>query len=398
MTNKNQDGLIKALIAETQSRINPRDHIPDPPQGHGSSDSLTKGPEELGSNGDVYGEDFGSIDRNVPPWFEPISSDDELSDPTYVPVIDGDVNWPESPQDERQVGSSGTEALAFYAPFHFFGQMTWGIYIRDYGLAYLAFKYKGRRNLSPSDNWLLRAAYYTLLEHENFHFMTELAATRLEVLTSSTHFGHVYPNYFHDQTASWLEEGMANANAHRRLASHEDANLSYTQLGSFNGFAVNWMKTCQPSGYRDYDLWCRTPRDFKNGQTNIMRRMLQVPHLRTAMIQPQIYLKSTNYLDLFSAADYSEVPIKRVHDSDVSWIKTAKMYPKALGLQVFVYPSVHLPEHINVEFQGNSTPVKLGWPDLFGKDRLSIQQRSDLDQYMEKYGKLIGAAVQSCFS
>jgi hypothetical protein len=50
-------------------------------------------------------------------------------------------------------------ALAFYAPFHFYQPYQWGIYIRDFGIVYLASKFLGRRTLTTADNWVLRCAY-----------------------------------------------------------------------------------------------------------------------------------------------------------------------------------------------------------------------------------------------
>jgi len=89
-----------------------------------------------------------------------------------------------------------------------------------YGIAYLASRFLGKRILDRNDNWALRCAHWLLFEHEYFHFQTEIAATRYEILTGDR---GAYGNMFFDRHASWLEESIANARAHRHLQDHEDA-------------------------------------------------------------------------------------------------------------------------------------------------------------------------------
>jgi hypothetical protein len=179
------------------------------------------------------------------------------------------------------------------------------------------------RELTRADNWALRCAYWLLYEHEYFYFQTELAATRYEVLTGEL---KAYEHVFGDRHGSWLEEGMANARAHRHLSDHEDATLSFPRIEHFRGFAANWMKT-QPPGYRDYDRWCKSNQAMSKGRAALTSRLHEISgFLRPATVNPEV-------LRLYENADYSRVPVVRIHDSRIPWLKSGRLFPKAYGLR-----------------------------------------------------------------
>ena len=208
-----------------------------------------------------------------------------------------------------RIGASGIDALAYYAPFHFFRRNRWGIYIRDYGVAYLASRFLGRKTLNCSDNWALRCAYWLLFEHEYFHFQTEVAATHYEVLTDDL---NAYKHLFHDGHASWLEESMANARAHRHLKDHEDVQLTFSRIEHFKGFASSWMKT-QPPGYRDFDRWCKTSPAMQRGRGALTSRLHEI----SCYTRHQRSNVNSNVLRPYESADYSRIPVVRVHDSGI---------------------------------------------------------------------------------
>ena len=119
-----------------------------------------------------------------PPWFEPKQHWDDREPPSQgdeLPLLETEAEVAEPSQEERTlIETYGVDALAYYAPFHFY-RRGWGIYVRDYGIALLASRFLGKSRLAPSDNWALRCAYWFLFEHEYFHFQTELAASRYEL-------------------------------------------------------------------------------------------------------------------------------------------------------------------------------------------------------------------------
>jgi Domain of unknown function (DUF4160) len=298
-----------------------------------------------------------------------------------VPVIDGEVEIADPSDNENSlIGASGIDALAYYAPFHFYRRNHWGIYVRDFGVTYLASRFLGRSTLERSDNWALRCAYWLLFEHEYFHFQTEVAAAQYEMLTGDL---SAYEHMFHDGRASWLEESMANARAHRHMHDHEDALLTFSRLEFFKGFASSWMKT-QPPGYRDFDRWCRTNPAMQKGLAAITSRLHEI----SCYLRHQRRDVTSEVLRPYENADYSRVPVVRVHDSRIPWLKSAKLFPKESGIQVMVHTREHPPVHIHVEFSDGSKSVRLEWPSLNplrGELGLSAREKKILQNYLGKY-------------
>ena len=366
------EGRISALISDARRISNPVNRIPAPPSHAGASQGAIL-------NGDQV-SNVGELDRAEPPqWFDP-QTDDPQIDATgeEVPLLSDDVEIPDpTSQDAQSIGRFGTEALAYYAPFHFYGPSHWGIYIRDWGVAHLACAYKGTRHLTPSDAWILRGAYRFLLEHEMFHFRTELAATRLEFL-SAAH--GLYNGHFHDRHAGWLEEAMANASAYRKLA--EDANSSGSaMLLGFVAFLKDWMLT-QPAGYRDYERWSRSNYYYAKGMRGLTARMLVLGPSGHPMLQHA----DPYTLDLYKRSDFSMLPVRRVRDSGLSAMAYFKPFPRANGLQAFVYTRDHPPPHVHIEFVATGRVVKLRWRDLEPLDResrLSGSERRAVCSYLK---------------
>ncbi len=381
------DQQIATLIAEAQRLHKPQNVVPQPPTGQ----KVPSGASHSGAYEDEDEEADGELERITrPPWFEPKERVDADLPLDEVPIIGEPASVPDpTPAEEQEVERSGTEALAYYAPFHFYGQRYWGIYIRDKGLVELACKYKGSRLLSPSDSWILRSAYYFLLGHEYFHFQTEVAVTRFEFVSS---ISNSYGTFFHDTNATWLEEGMANANAFMKLHEHEDAYLSLGQLQSFKDFSARWMKSSQPAGYRDFDRWSRSKYYYGKGMRFMTSRLLEL----SGMHNPLASSVDPYSLELYKRSKYSRVPVMRVHDSTMPWLKTAKMFPKANGVQVFVYTRDHKPVHLHAEFPGSGKSTKLVWPTLMpirNEPTLTRQERSSLSTYMNQYHDEIHAKL-----
>ena len=96
---------------------------------------------------------------------------------------------------------------------------------------------------------------------------------------------------------------------------------------------------------------------------------------------------------------YSLVPVVRVHNSKIPWLKSAKPFPKQLGMQVFVYTRDHLPAHIHVEFLDGKS-VRLEWPGLTplrGDPALSGREERDVATYVKTYQPEILGKLRKAF-
>ena len=143
-------------------------------------------------------------------------------------------------------GNNGTDALAFYRPFHFFDNESWGIFIKTIGIEYLVRRVflrsqsqsqirivvddmdedKTPTNTLPSVDALRQVAFAFLFRHEYYHFLTEIAASALEVAMGSAGPPY-YSRYSRDVYSNPqknpdepLEEALANAYAYRSFHAH----------------------------------------------------------------------------------------------------------------------------------------------------------------------------------
>lgn len=134
-------------------------------------------------------------------------------------------------QDEREIGkqnrdealkaieSNGIDAVALYAPVHFFGDKKWGVYIHErrfFGLCFAIHEELGGR----TETWdgLVADLHKVLLRHEYFHSAVELFALMFEdvagPLDDSTcayksYFDSIYTTCFPETDC--LEESLATA-------------------------------------------------------------------------------------------------------------------------------------------------------------------------------------------
>jgi hypothetical protein len=176
---------------------------------------------------------------------------------------------------EEQVSQEGTEALAWYTPFHL-NRKGWGIYIREEGLAVVSRILECASEPQPSAENPLTAAYELLYRHEYFHHLAEVACGILEVLKRramadsdeevaarvvSRLIGSPYQQY--RQTAKCnpqgaLEESVANAYAIQTVPD-----------GAWREAIWSWFKT-QPAAYREFDRY-ESGVDFLGGLRELSR-------------------------------------------------------------------------------------------------------------------------------
>jgi Domain of unknown function (DUF4160) len=385
------DSRVSKLIDDVQSYSNPSGQHPTPP--------IDTSPDARAFVEDAPSDQTGPDRLRPPDWFTPRGelADAPSANNDDVPAVSDRLEVPEtSAAEEKTISATGVEALAFYAPFHFYQQHHWGIYIRDFGLVYLASKFLRRQTLTTADNWVLRCAYEFLLQHEYFHFQTELAVSRYEILIlqGSIYLDHTYLHHFLDRNSSWLEESIANARGYREF-SRRGAIASKNQIDDFKAFLASWMKT-QPAGYRDYDRW--------NGQAGLTKGKSAISshlheslrHWRGGSIE-----SDADILDLYREAEYSQVPIIRIPDARLLGLRSARPFPKAHGLQVSVFSNDHPPPHIHVDFLDGDPSVRIGWPSLqpLKHDRgLSRTERRNLIEYLSLHQPKILERLRLVFS
>jgi hypothetical protein len=155
-----------------------------------------------------------------------------------------------APDDELLVGDDevarrGTDALAWYEPFHA-DPVRWGIYLPDRGIWTLAKAIQAHR--SPPHDWAaaVRAAAHALYAHEYFHAQVEVLATLLESTQHALPIGGLYGPYreavarAQPREGRPIEEAMANAYAWGHSKAKRPLGAYFRR---------------QPHGYCDWDDW-----------------------------------------------------------------------------------------------------------------------------------------------
>lgn len=140
----------------------------------------------------------------------------------------------------RAVEVNGTEALAWYRPYHT-SPSSWGIYIREMGRRYIA-DYLERQGVPSA--FSLYHADKKLLDHEKTHFFVEAVCSRQELLGDSPIYQRRHEpskTMVKGLPLSHLEEALCNANAVYGADSHVTRQIE------------RFAKTRQPSGYKDWD-------------------------------------------------------------------------------------------------------------------------------------------------
>ena len=331
------------------------------------------------------------IDRpSLPPWLnQPEPESVWRADQPNSWVIEGEVPPPDPPFG---VDQWGVDVLAFYLPFHFY-QHQWGIYLRASGVIYLACVLKGpatRRStrivdelagheythLVPGDEKFLRLAELILWEHEVFHFASELAASRSELIAKK----HVYSPYFSDRSAAAHEEALANAQA----LTHGVKKHPQAIQNRLHG----WMKG-QGSGYRDFDQWI-SARAFSQGMSRAVGFMIKPPQNSPAF-GGFLFRGSRGYL----------IPTRLVNDITRGAAGILRPFPKAFGMQAFTHSNDHPPPHIHIKRPpGSRTETRYRWSQLTplkGDPRLSKSGEKDLRRYVDVYGDEIQKRIQEVY-
>lgn len=179
----------------------------------------------------------------------------------FVLIQNGDIEFPDVGAEtvERKLAEEGIDLLAWYRSFHWNPPERWGIYIVDRGVYYLAQKVFQPVQMSFYDRPfntldLLQQSFRLLFLHEFFHFITDVAASAIEVSTRRVpHYINYVKNVYLKPTVTNeyepIEEALANAFAYRKFLNTpgEKRKQLRKQLRDF-------MKN-QPNGYRAFDRY-----------------------------------------------------------------------------------------------------------------------------------------------
>ena len=268
------------------------------------------------------------------------------------------------------------DVLAYYLPYHFYRNGVWGIYLRGKGILELAAELKGGPITHGGDD-AIQAAIICLLEHELFHCQAELAATRSEVVVRSV----VYHPYFFDRYATFHEEAVANAYAHREISKKYPAFVTSLET---------WMRGQGP-GYRDFHLY--RGRLLGKGRLKCSQHMIR-------FAPPAAPLPSKLPSDfLFRRAGVGKAPVNVVVEPGIG-PNLLRPFPKYKGVLVKTHSRDHPPPHIHVEIPPGEEKTKIEWPSLEplkGTPQLSSDDRAKLREYLQKFGKEICERLRSVY-
>ena len=275
------------------------------------------------------------------------------------------------------VPAQGPDALAYYLPYHFYRDGIWGIYLRAKGILELAAELKGAPITHGSDA-AVQAACVSLLEHEQFHCLTEAAATRSEVVVRSP----VYHPYFWDRYATFHEEAVANACAHGAIKKEHPAFVARLE---------SWMRSQGP-GYRDFHRYAG--RSLRKGK-------LKCSHHIIRFAPPGVPLPSKLPSD-FLFRKVRRVPTYLVVDAEIAR-SVLRPFPNYNGVVIKVHTAEGTPPHpphIHVEMPVGEHVTRCQWPSLEPLDHdpaLSGKQQARLREYLQRYGTDICEKLRSIY-
>jgi hypothetical protein len=259
---------------------------------------------------------------------------------------------------DREIKRIGTDALAWYQPFHFY--YNWGIYIRQRGIIEVA-RFLGSQHDKFNYEDTVKIAGEILLNHELFHFLSEWVATFLELYAKKPKYKE-YAKLAAQNNNYQLEELLANAYAYSHIKS--------SQVREY----IESFFSKQPQGYKDFDLVTRDdlfligkrllgeiidsaseelPRLLSSGEAGGGRSWTYVQLLAAllnATSLPPDLADKPQFEHLFgepSTIITNDIPtylvIEPEHPS--SLLHFCRIYA---GIQVRVIPGDHLPPHLHV--------------------------------------------------
>ncbi|MBA2448883.1 MAG: hypothetical protein H0V51_12735 [Chloroflexi bacterium] len=192
-----------------------------------------------------------------------------------VLAVEEDYRLP--PEDTRrnsEIDQRGIEAIAWYISFHT-SPAAWGIYIADDGVeAFAQHAFGSLPGLSDGEK--LRLALQVVIDHERFHYWTDVACAQIEFAS----WRPIYLPYLlnHPDLSSsvcQLEEALANSRAWRTVKAREARMALETHL------------RYQPPGYRDWNRY-RSPNAYALGRRQLGADIHSAPASPAAPAPPRV--------------------------------------------------------------------------------------------------------------
>jgi len=180
----------------------------------------------------------------------------EVDFSSNMPVNAEKIGEEKSEETMEAIRKHGTEAIAFYAPFHFYYPSYWGVYIiedRLYGFAYLVYQKIRTKGILFDD--IVELCRKCILEHEYFHFRTEFFSLVWEDFAEKI----VYKRFKREnQPYCEMEEALANAYEVRK-------SILISRKQHIHGFSHAIRDLCRdaPAGYNNFEN-CLRGHQIKN--------------------------------------------------------------------------------------------------------------------------------------
>lgn len=243
--------------------------------------------------------------------------DHDATIPDFDPVIeigaDVDETFPalngnEGEQIRRSFELHGMDALGWYSSFHVTG-VQWGIYVPITGIVY--FIQNVLPGLPASLNTKAHLAFHAILNHELFHFATDVAVAQAELVSQepwwkpAKHaFKQATPNY------CLLEEQLANAYMLKAFRTTKPLLRIRGKQESLRHFTRK-----QPAGYRD-GIRVR-PQDWEKLLAALAREYGK--HTGRAATHPSLWDASLGYdwvaqFPILPKIDWRYCPVHLVRD------------------------------------------------------------------------------------
>jgi mRNA-degrading endonuclease RelE of RelBE toxin-antitoxin system len=186
---------------------------------------------------------------------------------------------------DQEIEKTGTEALAWYRPFHLSPQRLWGITITDRGIWKLArdvFAVKYNKPYSVEEIEDCRdLAFQFLYSHELFHFRVEFAATVMELNNPSRHDEPIYARHWDGRMGgTWFRSpsNILNGDAPLEEALANEYGYWISTRGqpySVKKALRKFMDT-MPPGYRSTEF-IRHNRNWGRGLDELAEQLLDHP-------------------------------------------------------------------------------------------------------------------------
>jgi hypothetical protein len=318
-------------------------------------DAFEISPEVLPPN--PIEEKLENVSEKVPfnRFYESEGFPTSLSPSDLVPVIPDVASALEHDKEvENEVREYGTDALAWYKPFHFFRK--WGIYIRWRGVSYLAYFLRKSGYNKPTET-LIKCAFKTLHSHEYFHFLTEWAASFMEFTSLKPRYNH-YLKFKSEREEANVEEPLANAYALKQVNAMAQRRIS----GFFE---------IQPPIYRAFKSYV-SEEEFALGKRKL-GAYIDIPSITHAVLKLIVHAlrEEPPWEVLFNAEPKDtciwEVPlyivVERLPSGTPSQVIQFISRP-IHNVRIAAYPGDHPPRHIHVWIPADSKKYrKLCWPN-----------------------------------